>query len=410
MGNIHSFAQDLQAVYDAAGAAPHVVMTAAGGGVTFRDNATPLGGNLFAVQTNTTANLAAVTASTATFGVDVLPSGSRDLGQVSNRWSLMAANVGVMLNQAGTGAKTVTLPAVGTHGGILAGSQNGSGPCAHVLNNGAFPAVACIGNAAAQGAGIATMRASGGGSTAIGSAYAYGATPATVESTGFAATAIGYAYGSGTSRLAASGSGALAFGYANGRSAGSTANILSSSGGGFAAGLSRTQAGSGTALIQASGNGSFSQGQCNSVQNLNCTIQASGNGAFAQGSAETGIAGVPADVTASGDGAFAQGRALNTTIAATGGNSVQFGPGTNAQANSLQVGGSLRFKGTTGAFSSTADGDFYLSGGVLNFRSNGALHVFNTPSVTGSRAGNAALASLLTQLAAVGLIVDNSVV
>jgi len=39
---------------------------------------------------------------------------------------------------------------------------------------------------------------------------------------------------------------------------------------------------------------------------------------------------------------------------------------------------------------------------------SGQLAIGNTPSITGSQAGNAALANLLSALAAMGLIIDNT--
>ena len=93
-------------------------------------------------------------------------------------------------------------------------------------------------------------------------------------------------------------------------------------------------------------------------------------------------------------------------------NSAQFGPGTNALADSLAVGdmtgSGIRIAGT-GAPGTPVDGDIWKASGDLNFRSNGVtVGPFNQPSVTGSRAGNAALASLLTQLATLNIVTDNS--
>lgn len=84
----------------------------------------------------------------------------------------------------------------------------------------------------------------------------------------------------------------------------------------------------GTALSTASG--SFAQGYSAGTTG-NSIVQASNDGTFAQGYA------LNFDITASGAGSFAQGRATTASIEATATNAVQFGPGTNSIANSLQI-------------------------------------------------------------------------
>lgn len=156
------------------------------------------------------------------------------------------------------------------------------------------------------------------------------------------------------------------------------------------------------ARIEASADGAFAQGYA-----LNAIISTTGRGAFSQGSAAASY-----DIIASGNGAFAQGDSTAGAILAQTTNAVQFGPGTNALASSLAVGDisgtGIRIAGG-GAPGTPVDGDVWKASGDISFRSNGVtVGAFNQPSVTGSRAGNAALASLLTQLANMNIVTDNS--
>jgi hypothetical protein len=309
---------------------------------------------------------------------------TRDIGAAGNNFRHMFGGIGVFVKEAGAGASTIALPGNPDHGGLIAGTQGGSGPKVHRLEGGGFPAVAVIGNAAAQGLGTATIESTSGGATAIGSAYAYGATPATVQAVGFASTAIGYAYGSGTSLLRAGGSGAVAFGYANGRSIGSTAEIRADAGGAFAAGLSRQQSSTGTSRIratqlgafatgaivstssgasdiQSTGQGSFAAGSISGATAAVGLISASGSGAFAQGRVVAGVGG-SASITATASGAFAVGLAAGTDIIASAANAAQFGPGTNAEASSLQVGnGGVRLSGITDGVVTKQNGDIWVA-------------------------------------------------
>ena len=77
-------------------------------------------------------------------------------------------------------------------------------------------------------------------------------------------------------------------------------------------------------------------------------------------------------ITASGVGSFAQGYATGVNIAASATGAAQFGPGTNALADSLQVGtAGLRFKGTTGAPGTPQNGDHWIASSFVYARSNG---------------------------------------
>jgi hypothetical protein len=98
-------------------------------------------------------------------------------------------------------------------------------------------------------------------------------------------------------------------------------------------------------------------------------------------------------------------------ITASAINAVQLGPGANSQADSLAVGGAgLRFKGTTGAPTTPAVGDHWIdAGGFMVVRTpTGVNLTFNRPTITGAKGGNAALTSLLSALATMGLVVDST--
>lgn len=195
----------------------------------------------------------------------------------------------------------------------------------------------------------------------------------------------------GTAEIRGSGAGSFAQGTAL-----NSGSILATNQGSFAQGRA-----SSTGAIQATQRGSFAHGNQTGAGN----IEATGQGAFAVGRCLSGYS-----ITASGLGAFAVGESDTASIVASATNSVQFGPGTNSLADSLKVGtAGIRFKGTTGAPGTPVNGDFWIASGDINFRSNGVtVGPFNQPSVTGSRAGNAALASLLTQLATMNIITDSS--
>jgi len=158
------------------------------------------------------------------------------------------------------------------------------------------------------------------------------------------------------------------------------ATIDATSAGSFAQGRSRAQGTSGTATILSSSLGSFAQGYCEADGVGNVAITSSALGSFAQGWANT----------AQGD------------IVASANNAAQFGPGTNATADSLQVGANVLLE---------ANGDVTIGGDLNHDGSN--VGFFGTapavkPTVTGSRGGNAALASLLTGGASLGFWTDST--
>lgn len=226
--------------------------------------------------------------------------------------------------------------------GFAHGFANGSGCVIESVENGAF----------AQGYASGT-----GGYTAIVSA----------SQRGSAAQGFTYAY-QGDSNLLASADGAFAQGFANAYSA--AASITASGKGSFAHGFANSQ-GYATA-ITASGAGAVAQGAAYSypAAAYTATIEATARGGFAQGYAYSYTATTA--VSATGKGAFAQGYAHDTTIVASATNSVQFGPGTNAEPDSLQTGSGIRIFGTTSPPSTPKNGDIYCDGTDVFFRSGGA--------------------------------------
>ncbi|HVV25257.1 MAG TPA: hypothetical protein VHF06_37850, partial [Pseudonocardiaceae bacterium] len=90
------------------------------------------------------------------------------------------------------------------------------------------------------------------------------------------------------------------------------------------------------------------------------------------------------------------------------------GPGVQIGGSSLLAGGGSIVLGianasTVPSTNPTGGGVLYCEGGALKFRGSSG-DIFNTAkqTVTGSRGGNAALASLLTALANAGLITDST--
>lgn len=192
----------------------------------------------------------------------------------------------------------------------------------------------------------------------------------TISSASDGTFAQGYAVLGGL--VTAGGFGAFAQGYTK-----TGATIAATSKGAFAQGY-----GASSSFIFASGYGSSAQGFASSAGE----IFAAGYGCFAQGRATGGklfaegygsfalgyAAGSSGLIHASGTGAFAQGYADHATIAATAANAVQFGPGTNALADSLQIGTGIQIIGIVGANSSPANGQIWREGNVVKIRSNGA--------------------------------------
>lgn len=157
--------------------------------------------------------------------------------------------------------------------------------------------------------------------------------------------------GQGSAQIDNNGQGAFVQGFINASNAGGTGRIIGASG----------------------SSGAFVQGAVTANTAGVSEIRGSGQGAFAHGFANGGFA-----ITASGTGSFACGSTNATgNITASAVNAVQFGVGSNALADSLQVGNAgLRMKGTVGAPGTPQNGDIWVdASGYVNIRSNGVTCV-----------------------------------
>lgn len=205
-----------------------------------------------------------------------------------------------------------------------------------------------IGNHATSWA--VAILAGGGGTEAVTAAahsFTFGYATAAVGETSTVESltrgvAMGTAAGGGTIR-------APGEGFAMGSAYGGT--ITASGGlGSFALGYADT----GGTIDASGGYGAFAIG---AVSGGNIT-SSGGYGSFAGGYAGSGGA-----ITASGYGSFAFGYAGAGSIVASGLGSVQFGPGTNAEANSVQVGSAgIRLLGAVGPAGTPQNGDIYVDG------------------------------------------------
>lgn len=205
------------------------------------------------------------------------------------------------------------------------------------------------------------LTATGQGSTALG--FANGASTA-VTAGALGAFAQGTASG-GASAITASSGGSLAHG-----SAANGGTIIASTGAGSTAMGSAED--SGTSIL-ASGEGALAFGVSSQLSSGTGAITASGAGAFAGGDA-IGLASAAA-ITASNLGAFAFGyTGFNGTISATAQNAFQFGVGTNANANSFQVGnGTNGIRLMAGGVANATNGSMWVDGsGNVVVRSGGA--------------------------------------
>jgi hypothetical protein len=120
------------------------------------------------------------------------------------------------------------------------------------------------------------------------------------------------------------------------------------------------------ATILASGGGSMAHGTVSGGR----SITASAAGSFAHGRASSAIGGT--NILASGLGSMAIGDADTGSIEATAANSVQFGPGTNALADSVKIGGGgIQFFGIAAAPGAPGNGMFWVAGGNVYVRTGG---------------------------------------
>lgn len=215
------------------------------------------------------------------------------------------------------------------------------------------------------GGGNESLLASGVGSFVHGGTSGTGSNLVSITATGSGAMAGGISscLNNTVSIITATGQGALAHGYtANG------STISATNTGATALGCAATDS-----TITATGRGALATGIGAGI-GAN-SITASGDGSVAHG--YTAAAGV---ILASGEGSMAVGNAGAGTISATQSNSFQFGVGTNATANSLQVGGTLKTTGNidtggvfsvatvvgvTGSFTSADGKTITVTGGII---------------------------------------------
>lgn len=216
-----------------------------------------------------------------------------------------------------------------------------------------------FGRATSYGPGVAEVTTQYGG-FAVGNVQAAGSVggKAAVNSVGVGAVAFGYVRhsGTGTGTAQVYSNYGFAWGYLRNTDAASVkaTNIAAVAFGGctkpaganfVASGFGSLVHGYGVGNIYASGDGARATGYLG-YTDAGTSITASGAGSFAHGdaSAYSILAGT-------GGGAFAFGNADTADIEATASNAVQFGPGTNAVANSIQVGSGFQARagGATGS-------------------------------------------------------------
>lgn len=284
--------------------------------------------------------------------------------------------VGVGLSAASTYTVTASLAAAcrgnflngfvkatNTTGATISATQEGSFTQGYALNGGAIQTMGhgCFAQGYTRDAdssitagpafgGFAQGNALGGGTITGGGngAFAQGQASEGIIYAGPASFAQGLAASSSTIQA---GVGAFSQGYAYDHS-----TIFGTGKGSFAQGYA-TYFGD----INSDGNGAFGQGYAKYAY-----INATGYGAFCQGYAAGNR------IFASGYGAFAQGYAGSGVIEATAANAVQFGPGTNAEADSLQTGSGIRIFGTTSPPGTPKNGDIYTDGTDVFIRTGGA--------------------------------------
>lgn len=252
-----------------------------------------------------------------------------------------------------------------------AGATNGRGALAHGF--------ASIGNGAA--AQTSRLRSRARGAAVFGYSLTSVAAVAHVadidtQTYAYGSLTAGYAYAAGTVastarvRNEASGS-LLVAGVSTTGAGGPTSEARTQAVGAFACGR---LGGAGGHTLSAAGAGSVAGGYLDGATGV--TVEATVQGAFARGDAASGY-----NIQATGRGSFAFGRADTEAIVASAANAAQWGPGTNALADSLKVGvAGLRLKGTTGAPGAPVDGDFWVAGGNVYVRSGGATqNLTNVP-------------------------------
>lgn len=195
--------------------------------------------------------------------------------------------------------------------------------------------------------------------------------------------------------------GAVAFGFAN------AASIVNTAAGSFCMGFAQ-----GGAMITNTGTGSFVFGDS---RDSGSTLQATGRGCFVSGKVEDGamlqatadgamatgyvFGGATAAITASGLGSFAHAYISTNGIVCTASatNSVQWGPGTNAEADTVSVGSGIRLKGTSGAPGTPRNGDIYVNGsGQVIVRAAGRDVLLGQSTTWGAPTGTATRTTFAT--------------
>jgi len=229
----------------------------------------------------------------------------------------------------------------------------------------------------------------GGTSSADIEAYGYGG------SGSFAFGAV-YTSANATGRIRAYGSGAFAQGALGDRYGNMSVNgsIQARGNGAHASGFVYATGGDVTALAH----GAFAHGMASD----DGEVRARAYGSTALGYAQT------YDIQADGLGAFATGSSANGAIQADGDNCQQFGVGVNSVNDTAQFGVGIRLHHLAAVPGAPANGSVWCDGTNIGIHSAGANQIFNRPTVTGAKGGNAALTSLLSSLASMGLIVDST--
>ncbi len=203
------------------------------------------------------------------------------------------------------------------------------------------------------------ISALGYGSTAVG----YAAVNGVISSTGFGSVAFGSSY---EGSITAIDRGAVCFGYAY------LGHIIASGRGATAFGYTYNNGN-----ISATGNGSVVSGHAYNGG----TIEASGTGSYSSGySVNNGL------VSASGWGSFAYGYTdgnLIDDIIASANNAAQFGPGTNAITDNLQVGTGLSLYGKPSNPPTLRNGMLWQDGSNIYARINGVSKQLDNPDLSG---------------------------
>ena len=447
-----SVSPTLQDAYDN-GTDGIITLDGTNAGVEIRDNATPIGVDLFSVANSAGTNFFAVDADSVNLSVDMDPTNHQgiDLGS-GTYWfddtkTRLISCIGTSTNTGAKGASTVgsrTLGAnpTGLRGGNMVEYGSGTALMRHGQGGGAgnpFKPVCTLGNVFVGAYnGDASLINNGGGSFLGGSVYTYGSGAAVLQTGSFGSFTWAYSYGSGAGAhtWTNNGPGGFMGGYSQG--AGTvTVDVATQSHGGFIWVRPQASAG-GTSDINCQGAGAFVQGWVNNtstgtnqlgvfanagdgafcqgaVQNSGTSagrIRANAIGAFAQGSVQGGDifsnargtfahgrANVGTYITASGHGAFAAGNATTNDITATALGSFAFGDSASG-AISASATNAFQF----GVGSNNVSGAFQVGGGGVLLSSTASATVPNViPDLDDTNTGIGAQAADNLSLIAGGL-------